>query len=29
VNQKNVAFYEAHKGQINALMAEGDNDDAP
>jgi len=27
VNQKNVAFYEAHKGQINALMAEGDNDD--
>lgn len=27
VNQKNVAFYEAHKGQINALMADGDNDD--
>ncbi|KJV36765.1 hypothetical protein VI08_03125 [Luteibacter yeojuensis] len=24
VNQKNVAFYESHKGQINALMAQDD-----
>jgi hypothetical protein len=24
VNQKNVAFYEAHKDRINALMAQGD-----